>query len=145
MLLPLVAAPREPQRIDLSTAEWTLDGRLPEPTPSAAGEAGLRTQHLPIDRMGRRWAVVLEAAAVGSARLHLDFAGDPAGLLFEVQLDGQRLLPLIDGWRPAAKPLAADLGTVWLGPGPHLLEFVAREQPAGAGVLRPAALHLRWL
>jgi len=59
-----------------------------------------------------------------------------------VVLDGQRLAPPRDAWRPTQRVLSSDLGGVWLGRGAHLLAFVAREVPgAGGARLRLSALE----
>ena len=144
LLLALLApAPRPdaPPAIDLAHASWTRNGVAPAAAPAVAGEPA--AAELAFDAPGVRWACEFSTAEAQTRRLALDWRGAPDGLLFEIVLDGVRLSPPRDGWRPTARELHVDLGAVWLGRGAHLLEFVAREQPAGAGArLRVAALEL---
>ena len=146
LALPAASAPANPpDRVTLAHADWTLDGVEPPGPPlvEARGEQAL--VRLPFERRNARWATVFETAGPGTARLTLHWAGGPDGLLFEVVLDGQRLAPPRDGWRPSARGLSTDLGSRWLGQGRHLLEFVSREQAAPGACLRLHALELRWL
>jgi hypothetical protein len=80
-----------------------------------------------------RWACEFSTDAGATRRLQLGWRGGPEGLLFEVVLDGVRLSPPRDAWRPTPRALRSDLGPVWLGRGAHLLELVAREQPPEGG------------
>jgi hypothetical protein len=144
LLLALLApAPRPaaPPAIDLAHASWTRNGVPPPAAPAVAGEPA--AAELAFDAPGVRWACEFGTEAAQTRRLQLDWRGAPDGLLFEVVLDGVRLSPPRDGWRPSPRALRSDLGSVWLGRGAHLLEFVAREQPAEGGArLRVAALEL---
>jgi hypothetical protein len=138
-----VPSTRDAQRVDLSGAIWTNDSRpAPPPAVSGAGAAALVT--LPQRARGERWAMVFETDAAGTARLLLEHRGGPDGLLYEVVLDGQRLTPARDAWRPTQRDVRVDLGPQWLGPGSHLLEFVAREQPAWTAALSLRSLELSW-
>ena len=134
-------------RLDLARASWTRNGRAPEPPPAvAAREGGDRALvTLPIDARGVRWATTFPTESGRMARLALDWDGGPDGVLLEFVLDGQRLLPARDAWRPSPRPLHTDLGSLWLGPGGHLFEIVAREQPAAPSAVRVAALEVEWL
>ena len=118
-------------RIDLTRAVFLRDGR---PSDAARIEApddeGARLVRLPVDGEGVRWSTIFETEASGTSRLRLDFSPGPQGMLFEVVLDGERLPPPRDGWRPTRRRVVCDLGPRWLGRGTHLLEFVAREQVA---------------
>jgi hypothetical protein len=128
---------------ELARGGWTNDG-MPAPPPAVAGAAPDELVTLPMRARGERWATVFETASPGTARLLLDLRGGPDGLLYEVVLDGLRLTPARDAWRPSARDLRLDLGPQWLGQGGHLLEFVARERPAGTAVLHLRALELAW-
>ena len=88
-----------------------------------------------------RWSTVFSTPDDDAfmARLSLEWEGGPGGALFEVVLDGRRLSPPRDAWRPTDRPLVSDLGPAWLGPGRHLLEFVLRERSV------PSTLRLRRL
>ncbi len=119
--------------VELGSAEWRRNGSAAEPARHADGV------ELDFDQQGIRWAVIFETGAEGMVRLGLDWDPGPDGLLFEVVLDGRRLSPSRDGWRPAPKRLTTDLGPAWLGAGRHLLEFVSREQTRGAFGLRRLA------
>jgi len=139
LLLP-APAPAPPE-IDLAHASWTRNGVAPPAAPAVAGEPAAAV--LAFDAPGLRWACEFSTEAAQTRRLTLDWRGAPDGLLFEVVLDGVRLSPPRDGWRPSPRALRSDLGSVWLGRGAHLLEFVAREQPAEGGArLAVAALEL---
>jgi hypothetical protein len=133
-----------PASVDLARAAWMLDGRPPPAAPPVlAQQDAPMLAELAFTRMGQRWACEFTTDAPQTRRLALRWQGAPDGLLFEVVLDGQRLSPPRDGWRPSPRPLASDLGGVWLGAGAHLLEFVAREKtPAEGARLRVAALEL---
>jgi hypothetical protein len=131
------------ERVLLARGGWTNDG-MPAPPPAVAGAAPDELVTLPMRARGERWATVFETASPGTARLLLDLRGGPDGLLYEVVLDGLRLTPARDAWRPSARDLRLDLGPQWLGQGGHLLEFVARERPAGTAVLHLRALELAW-
>lgn len=101
---------------------------------------------LPMTRRGDRWLHEFEVDRAGTARLELDWSPGPDGMLVELLLDGQRLDPPRDAWRPTPRRVLADLGSRWLGPGRHLLEIVCREQRAGvldvhALVVRPPRLR----
>jgi hypothetical protein len=128
---------------DLAHARWTLDGREPPAPPALVHVDGEPPRvELPFTRMGQRWACEFSTAEPATQRLSLAWQGAPDGLLFEVVLDGQRLTPPRDGWRPTPKALSSDLGGTWLGRGAHLLEFVAREKPGAQGArLRLAVLE----
>ena len=141
-----------PARIDLARSSWTRNGRAPESPPAVTpeGEAA-RDGHdralvtLPLDARGVRWATTFDTESGRMARLALDWAGGPDGLLLEVVIDGQRLLPARDSWRPSPRALHTDLGSLWLGPGGHLFEIVAREKPAAPSAVRLEALEVEWL
>ncbi len=143
LLACLVAAVGlEEQRVELTAADW-MHGGVAEPVESSAIGAGDVFARLPFGGRNERWATVFETADAFTARAFLDWAPGPDGLLFEIVLDGERLPPPRDGWRPTPRALATDLGSVWLGQGRHLLEFVSREEP---GQPAPgAALHVRAL
>ena len=111
--------------VDLAAATWQRNG-IDAEAPVADGVA-----ELPTEAMGTRWATVFDTDDGYRARLKLHWVGAPDGLLFEVIVDGARLSPPRDGWRPTERELVSDLGSVWLGPGEHLLEFVAREETTG--------------
>jgi hypothetical protein len=135
------AEPSAPvERIDIGAAAYTRNGVTDgsatrgEPGTSRAGSV-----RLPFTERGVRWATEFSSGAPGSVRLALEWEPGPDGLVFEVVLDGTRLSPARDGWRPSPRALTSDLGPAWLGPGAHLLEFVAREQAPDS------ALHLRAL
>lgn len=134
-----VAATGE-ERIDLADAIFMRNG-LPSdaPTRGAPGTAEAGSVRLAFSERGVRWAMQWSSSEAFTARLALEWIPGPDGALFEVVLDGQRLSPARDGWRPSAREVTSDLGPVWLGAGGHLLEFVAREQSPDA------ALHLRAL
>jgi hypothetical protein len=143
------------QRVDLAHGAWTRNGVEPEARPIVV-EAGLRppgtvnepgevppAPHvvLPFDAAGVRWAHVFHTEEAAMMRLELEWRPGPEGALFEVVLDGQRLRPPRDGWRPTERGVRTDLGAIWLGAGGHLLEFVSREA-ADAAELRLCALRL---
>ena len=139
-------------RIDLARSTWTLNGQAPASSPAVSspddaapggGERALVT--LPLDARGARWATTFQTDAGRMARLLLDWSGGPDGVLLEVVVDGQRLLPARDAWRPSPRALRTDLGSLWLGPGGHLFEIVAREKPAAPSAVRLAALEVEWL
>ncbi len=140
---------REPQVISLASAEWTrngvpVDGLAREHLTKSAQEPGappLRVR-LPVDGRGVRWATVFSTVAAGTHRLQLDWEPGPEGMLFEILLDGERVSPARDAWRPSRRHLRTDLGPRWLGAGAHLIEFIAREEVSqGELVLR--SLDLR--
>ncbi len=141
-LLGAAPAPSDGPTIDLARAAWQLDGRAPPSAPQLLVIDGATHVALPLAARGTRWSTQLDAGPGATYRLLLDARGGPDGLLLEVVLDGARLRPVHDTWRPSAGPLRLDLGPTWLGPGPHLLEFVAREAPVRPAVLRLAALQL---
>lgn len=122
--------------LELAGVAWSRDGVL-QPTPPATPEGYVE---LPGGPLGRRWAFVFHTERAGSARLHLDWRPGPEGGIIEFVLDGERLSPARDGWRPVDTPERADLGTRWFGAGEHLVEIVARE--AGLTVTRLRALEL---
>ena len=132
-------------RIDLARASWTRNGRTPPSPPDVAASADRALVTLPVDARGVRWATSFDTESGRMARLALDWSGGPDGLLLEVVIDGQRLLPARDAWRPSPRALHTDLGSLWLGPGGHLFEIVAREKPAAPSAVRLAALEVEWL
>jgi hypothetical protein len=138
--LPLAS---ETTRVALTEAVWTNDG-MPAPPPPITGQGALAQVSLPVHERGERWAIVFQTGRAGTAGLVLDHRGGPDGLLYEVVLDGQRLTPARDAWRPSARDLRTDLGPLWLGQGDHLLELVVREEPSGAAALHLRALELAW-
>jgi hypothetical protein len=140
---PSAPAPA-PASVDLARATFALDGRPPPAAPPVlAPEGEPALAELSFTRLGQRWACEFSTQEPQTRRLTLRWQGAPDGLLFEIVLDGQRLSPPRDGWRPSPRALASDLGGVWLGAGAHLLEFVAREKPGAEGArLRVAALEL---
>lgn len=150
------AANAEAQRIDLAHASWTRNGVQPEVRPVVL-EAGMRPPGvvskpgevppapqvlLPFDSVGVRWAHVFVTEQAAMMRMELEWRPGPAGALFEVILNGRRLSPARDGWRPTERGVRTDLGAMWLGRGKHLLEFVSRET-AEAAELRLSVLRLR--
>jgi hypothetical protein len=143
------------QRVDLAHGTWTRNGELPELRPVVV-EAGLRppgavtapgevplAPHvvLPFDAAGVRWAHVFDTEEAAMMRMELEWRPGPGGALFEIILNGQRLQPSRDGWRPTERGVRSDLGAMWLGAGNHLLEFVSREEVETAE-LRLSALRL---
>jgi hypothetical protein len=142
-LLLAPAAPG-PQVVDLAGAAWTRDGLETDTAPPVLSVPDAPSLvELAFPKPGTRWACEFSTDEPATRRLALSWQGAPDGLLFEVVLDGQRLSPPRDGWRPTARALRSDLGSVWLGRGSHLLEFVAREKPPlPPGRLRLAALEL---
>jgi len=150
------AGETEAERVDLAHGAWTRNGEAPEVRPVVV-EAGLRppgavaapgevplAPHvvLPFDAAGVRWAHVFSTEAAGMMRMELEWRPGPTGALFEVILNGQRLRPSRDGWRPTERGVRSDLGAMWLGAGTHLLEFVSREKVEVAE-LRLSALRLQ--
>jgi hypothetical protein len=136
--------------VDLGRASWTRNGVSPSVAPRVTVAAdkdgdGRALVSLPCDDRGVRWATTFETGAGRMARLTLDWNGAPDGLLFEVVVDGQRLQPSRDAWRPSPRALRTDLGSLWLGPGGHLFEIVAREQPVAPSAVHLAALEVEWL
>ncbi len=128
------------ERLDLSAATFTRNGVASDDLARGApGTPDAGSVALPLSERGVRWAMQWSTPEAFSARLALDWNPGPDGALFEVVLDGQRLSPVRDAWRPSSRELRSDLGAAWLGAGTHLLEFVAREQSAAA------ELHLRAL
>lgn len=127
--------------IDLACATWTANGQPHDGVRSDPGPPAL--VHLPIDAQGLRWATIFSTEAAATFRLYLRWQPAADGLLFEVVLDGERLAPPRDGWRPSPRDLLTDLGPRWLGHGTHRLEFVAREDPGGPAALHLASLQLR--
>ena len=144
LALLLAAARPAPERVDLAHAAWTRQGEAPEAAPAVvAADGAAAVVELPFDAAGVRWACEFSTAEASTRRLALRWRGAPDGGLFEVVLDGQRLSPPRDGWRPSPRELVSDLGGVWLGRGVHLFEVVAREDPVGGrATLRLAALEL---
>ena len=131
LALLLAPAPREAPSVDLAHARWTRNGAAPAVAPVVSGEPAV--VELPFDAAGVRWACEFRTEAEATRRLQLGWRGGPDGLLFELVLDGTRLSPPRDAWRPTQRALRSDLGPVWLGKGAHLLELVAREQPPEVG------------
>lgn len=135
------AVPVEPVVVPLGAAEWSRNG---EPVEGLVREEidGDARVTLPVDGMGVRWSTVFSTEGAGTYRLFLSWDPGPEGLLFEVLLDGERLPPPRDGWRPTSRHLTSDLGPRWLGKGDHLLEFIAREKvESGELVLRELELR----
>lgn len=142
----------EPDVLDLAGAAWSRDGEpaepqrvtLPAPPAGAsANEAGTaRAAVLDFSGLGTRWTTTITCERPRSVRLLLRARGGPDGLLVEALLDGRRLRPAHDTWRPAARALRFDLGPAWLGPGEHLLEIVGREK-VGHAKLPVTTLELR--
>jgi hypothetical protein len=151
LLSSIVPSPAADRRIDLARATWTRNGVAPAEALAPASPAAIDGAPdraliaLPCDARGVRWATSFETERGCMARLTLDWNGGPDGLLFEVVIDGQRLMPARDAWRPSPRELASDLGPFWLGPGGHLFEIVAREKPAAPSAVRLAALEVEWL
>jgi len=132
-----------PPVVDLAHATWTRNGIAPASAPVVGEAPAPATVELVFDATGVRWACEFPTDEARMRRLSLAWRGAPDGVLFELVLDGARLSPPRDGWRPSPRELHSDLGAVWLGRGAHLLEFVAREKPPdGKGALRLAALEL---
>ena len=136
--------------VDLGRASWTRNGVLPAVAPVVTAAAdrngdGHALVSLPCETLGVRWATTFETGAGRMARLTLDWQGAPDGLLLEVVVDGQRLQPARDAWRPSPRALRTDLGPLWLGPGGHLFEIVAREKPGAPAAVHLAALEVEWL
>jgi hypothetical protein len=129
------------ESVDLAGASWSLNGELADPAPATGGDPGL--VHLPFDAQGVRWSCRFRTEGALTTRLYLDWSPAQDGLLFELLIDGERLPPARDGWRPGTRRLLVDLGSRWLGAGEHLLEFVARETPEGVARLHLTALQLR--
>ncbi|HTE04668.1 MAG TPA: hypothetical protein VK824_00625 [Planctomycetota bacterium] len=126
--------------MDLAGAAFTRNGLASDlAVRGAPGGPDTDGVVLPCEARGVRWATTFVTEAAFTARLQLDWNPGPDGLLFEVVLDGQRLPPPRDGWRPSPRALSSDLGPAWLGRGSHLLEFVAREESPSS------ALHVRAL
>jgi hypothetical protein len=142
-LAGLLALAPAPPAVNLARATWTRNGVAPAAAPAVAGDPGAATVELPFDGSGVRWACEFTTSQAQMRRLQLDWRAGPDGGLFEIVLDGARLSPPRDGWRPAPRALHSDLGSVWVGAGAHLVEFVAREQPPEGGArLRLASLEL---
>lgn len=140
------APPAPEQRIDLAHSTWTRNAVAPSDAPRVSAEPGGQPLvELPCDAKGLRWATSFDTDVGRMARLDLQWCGAPDGLLFEVVLDGQRLQPARDAWRPTPRALTSDLGSLWVGPGGHLLEIVVREQPMAPSSVRLSALRLEWL
>jgi hypothetical protein len=140
-LAPADVAPPDPAPVvvDLAQASWLRNGVAPAQPPVVSDA----TVQLPFDAAGERWSCEFRTEAAQTRRLGLRWVGAPDGLLVEVVLDGARLSPPRDAWRPTSRVLHSDLGSQWLGGGAHLLELVAREQPPeGVGQLRLVALEL---
>jgi hypothetical protein len=136
-----VGPPDALQLVDLAAGRWSLDAAEPEDTERHT-DGGLDYVRLPMAASGARWTTSFHTERAATFRLQLDWLPGPEGLLIEVMLDGERQLPLLDGWRPTRRHITTDLGPRWLGAGDHLLEFVARENPAQAGELLLHALQL---
>lgn len=126
------------RRIDLAAAAWERDG---EPADPLARQGRVE---LPCTARGTRWTTVFTTSRHDTWRAILELDAGPDGPLYEVVLDGRRLRPTRDAWRPTPRRVRVDLGSVWLGGGRHLLELVAREEREDAA-LRPRALVLRRL
>lgn len=120
------AAPLVDGAVDLAGCDWTKDGAR------VTWEQDGDVVPLSSDGRGTRWATVFATEEGFQARLSLQWVGGPDGYLYELQVDGQRVPPARDAWRPTRRPITSDLGSVWLGPGRHLVEFIAREQSQGA-------------
>lgn len=134
----LDVAPR--LRVDLSARPFQRDG-VPSAEARIDGEGDARTVRLPVDGAGVRWSTTFDTEASGTSRLFLDWTPGPDGFLFEIVLDGERLPPPRDGYRPTERRLVSDLGPRWLGRGSHRIEFVCREK-VEMGALRVHALRL---
>ena len=159
LLLLGLGAGAPDQVVDLARASWTRDGVLPAIAPAVERDvdrdgrddgtdddgSGRALVRLPCGTGGVRWATTFETAQGRMTRLTLDWNGAPDGLLFEVVVDGQRLQPARDAWRPSPRALRTDLGSLWLGPGGHLLEIVPREEAGAPASVRVAALEVEWL
>ena len=120
------------RQVDLGSAVWERNGRTQQ---TGVGDG------LAFDRRGVHWATVFSIDAPGTYALRLDFEPGPDGCLMELMLDGRRLGLPRDGWRPTRRTIVSEVDARWLGPGGHLLEFVAREEVSEAAV-RPRALLL---
>ncbi|GJM21023.1 MAG: hypothetical protein DHS20C15_09380 [Planctomycetota bacterium] len=118
---------------------WRLDG-LAQPKPERVTAGDLSEIRLPWKELGERWSCVFAVEQAESARLQLEWTPDERGLVYEILINGEPLVPARDGWRPSARTLHSDLGTRWFGPGRHLVEFVCRE--SGGGALRLRSLKL---
>ncbi len=118
--------------VELGDAVWERNGRTQQ-TGVGAG--------LVYEQRGVHWSTVFSIDAPGTYALRLDWEPGPDGVLMELLLDGRRLGLPRDAWRPTQRRVVAELGSAWLGPGGHLLEFVSREDGAGA-VARPRAVQL---
>lgn len=129
------------QSVDLAASAWLRNGEAQPQLQVDEGPPAL--VHLVFDARGVRWSTEFSTSEPATFRLLLDWTADDDGLLFELVLDGERLSPPRDGWRPGRRRLLSDLGSRWLGAGRHLLEFVAREQPAGLAQLHLTELQLR--
>jgi len=146
--------PRAPadQRVDLTQVKWRLDDRRAANVTVEPAPPTVAAQHppagdvvrLPCPKRDARWTCEFTTEDAFTARLMLDWRASPEGLLFELMLDGRRLSPARDGWRPTPRDLQSDLGSAWVGRGRHLLEVLPRESVPG-GALRLRALELRRL
>lgn len=129
-LFPWGVNSEQASTVDLFSAEWSRNGEVVENLLTEDGadrtDKGKRV-HLPVDEMGVRWSTVFSTRSPETHRLYLSWDPGPAGLLFEILIDGERQPPPRDGWRPTSRHLVSDLGSRWLGGGRHLLEFIARE------------------
>ena len=136
-------------RVDLAGATWRLNGSQDADLMESLALLLPGDPDTPDDdlvllhgtAMGDRWATVFVTPQATTHRLALDWQPGPDGALFEIVIDGERLSPPRDGWRPRQRRLVTDLGSRWLGKGEHLLEFVFREQADAR--LRLHALELR--
>lgn len=118
---------------------WRLD-ELKQPAPERSTPGDDAEIRLPWNELGERWSCVFAVEQAASARLNLEWTPDAEGLVFEILINGEPLVPARDGWRPTARTIHSDLGTRWFGEGRHLIEFVCRE--TGGGALRLRSLKL---
>lgn len=123
--------------LDLEQVDWALDGVQ---HPASAIIEGFGVSLLQPE-LGVRWSFVFHTEQPGTARMFLDWFPGPEGLVIELVIDGERLVPARDGWRPTQRQERADLGSRWFGAGDHLVEIVARE--GGGGGTQVRSLELR--
>lgn len=113
--------------VNLATASWRRNG-YPSEIPQAVDRDGEVMVVLPLTAQGERWTTEFVVEEAFMARARLRWLPDQGGCLMEILLDGERLGPPRDGWRPSSRVLRSDLGPRWIAPGRHLLEFVCRER-----------------
>jgi len=135
---PRLASPRG--TLQLADVAWRLDD-LAQPPPARVPDADAPEIRLPWESLGERWSFVFAVDEPGPARLALEWTPAPDGLVFEILINGEPLVPARDGWRPTPRTQVSDLGTRWFGTGRNLVEFVCRE--TGGGALRLRALELQ--